>query len=180
MNTCNPYPVYCRSCKKQIGPDYEFCPYCGAAQSKPQSVPAQPMPPAQPATPPPQPPMPPQRVPQSFATVDYRYVPCPACGAPVMRPRSGALSPPKAACQTCGAQFLIDRRGGIPVICPACGSTYVTGGGFPLWALLLLPFSFIPIMLAEAQPTKYVCQSCDCHFIGTLGANMVFGFFVGS
>jgi hypothetical protein len=167
------YPVYCRTCRKQIAEGFEFCPHCGASQQKHQPAPAQPIPPPRPQRSPAGPPAPAHSAPQSFATVDYRYLPCPGCGKPVQRPRRG--NPPRGACDACGTSFLVDRRGGIPVICPNCSSTSVTGGGFPFWSLI---FGMPGIMLAETQPTKYVCQSCDCHFIGVPGANMVFGFFI--
>lgn len=112
-------------------------------------------------------------VPDSFAVVDYRFAPCPLCGKPVRKTSRG--NPPRVTCQACSCSFLLDRRGGISVICPACGSTDATGGGFPFIALLL---GMPGIMLAESMPTKYRCRSCDRHSIGQPGADMVFGFFV--
>ena len=45
MKMNDPYLAYCRSCKKQMAADYEFCPHCGANQKTPEHTATPPQPP---------------------------------------------------------------------------------------------------------------------------------------
>ncbi len=35
----NPYPIYCRQCKQEINPAFDFCPGCGASQRMSRQAP---------------------------------------------------------------------------------------------------------------------------------------------
>lgn len=185
MGDCafGPGSVFCRQCKKQIAENHDFCPFCGAGQrmprisgtaKKPHQTQGNMKPPVQTNNPPKPVPSPvPVPVPDVFGIVDYRFVVCPKCGKAVLRPRRG--NPPGTTCRQCGTHFLVDVRGRIPVVCPACQSTAVSGGSIPYW---MLAFGFAGAMLIDMQPTRYQCRSCGCHFMGSQGANVAFGFFI--
>jgi hypothetical protein len=161
--------VYCRKCKERISPTHRFCPQCGADQQDrnispdPKSTAMAVRPQANP------------KLPDSFALCDYRFLPCPKCFSPVKKPKQRYGNPGRATCPKCSTNFLVDVRGEIPVVCPACESTDIGGGNLPTWLCIFGP---IGLVFADMQPTKYQCHSCGCHFVGTEGANVGFGFFI--